>query len=293
MRRIVRDKGQPIGSGRGDRPARRRDSEGPGGRARPPRRQLRRGGLAAKEEALRRGWHRFRAELPRGPVRGRAERAGTLTRWRSAWPAPPSARRSAGFWTSRLVEVGSDGVAGDAGGQDRPDRHDQRSWPECRNATRWTCYGGGRWRRSASTCSPARAFEGSITYAGAVVDPDSRTFAVELLLPNPGGRIKPEMIADIEMVLEEIAEAIVVPQQALVSMEEGHVVFVVEGDEASARAAAHRVEVSASQGNEVVVGLRAGGGKPSGGGRAAGADRRVTGYGSWAGARSPRVAGDQ
>lgn len=107
---------------------------------------------------------------------------------------------------------------------------------------------------------PGQSFESSVTYAGATVDPDSRTFAVELLLPNPGGRIKPEMIADIEIVLEEIAEAIVVPQQALVSMEAGQVVFVVEGDEAGARAAARRVEVSASQGNEVVIasGLEAG-----------------------------------
>ncbi len=100
---------------------------------------------------------------------------------------------------------------------------------------------------------PGEQFESSIAYAGATVDPESRTFPVELVLTNPGGRIKPEMIADIELVLQEVGEAIVVPQQALVSMEDGNVVFVVEGNAADARAVARSVEVSMSQGNEVVV----------------------------------------
>ncbi len=108
---------------------------------------------------------------------------------------------------------------------------------------------------------PGERFESAIAYAGATVDEQSRTFPVELVLANPGGVIKPQMIADIEIVLEEIAGAIVVPQQALVSMEEGHVVFVVEeSSEAGARAVARSVEVSVSQGNEVVIasGLEAG-----------------------------------
>lgn len=107
---------------------------------------------------------------------------------------------------------------------------------------------------------PGERFPTSVSYAGATIDPQSRTFAVELKLPNPGGRIKPEMIADIEIVREEVEEAIVVSQQALVSMEEGYVVFVVEGTGDSARAAPRRVEISVTQGNDVVVasGLEAG-----------------------------------
>lgn len=97
-------------------------------------------------------------------------------------------------------------------------------------------------------------FQGEIAYVGATVDPDSRTFAVELLLENPGGRIKPEMIAEITIVRDEIDDAIVVPQQALVAAEEGYVAFVVEGAGDEAEAVARRVEVLAGQGNEAVVG---------------------------------------
>ncbi len=115
-------------------------------------------------------------------------------------------------------------------------------------------------RRSPSTCCPERRLAGSITFVGATVDPDSRTFPIELTLPNPGERIKPGMVADVSVVQAELAGAIVVPRQALVSMEEGPVVFVVEGAGEESLAAARAVRVSASQGNDVVVesGLQAG-----------------------------------
>ena len=104
------------------------------------------------------------------------------------------------------------------------------------------------------------SFEGRIDYVGATVDEDNRTFPVELLLANPSGVIKPEMIAEITVVRREVTDAIVVPQQALVSMEMGYVVFVVEGAGESAVAQERIVEVLTAQGNEVVLdsGLAAG-----------------------------------
>ena len=101
---------------------------------------------------------------------------------------------------------------------------------------------------------PGERLESSVVYASATVDAESRTVLVELLLDNPAGRIKPEMIADIEIVRQAVSDAIVVPQQALVSMEEGQVVFVVEGSEDDARAVARRVDVTVTQGNDVMIG---------------------------------------
>ena len=101
---------------------------------------------------------------------------------------------------------------------------------------------------------PGETFAGSMTYVGAVVDPDARTFPVELTLPNPGGVIKPGMVAEVSATQGELADAIVAPRQALVSMENGQVVFVVEEAGGETVAAARRVEVAASQGNDVVIG---------------------------------------
>ena len=107
---------------------------------------------------------------------------------------------------------------------------------------------------------PDETFDGSIVYVGVAVDLESRTFPIELTLPNPGRRIKPGMVADISVVQEELAGAIVVPQQAVVSMEEGYVAFVVEGAGEESMASARRVRISTSQGNDAVVesGLEAG-----------------------------------
>lgn len=93
-----------------------------------------------------------------------------------------------------------------------------------------------------------------VRHAGAAVDPDSRTFPVELALPNPGRRMKPEMLASVTLVHEHLEGAVVAPQEALVSMDFGYVAFVIDGAGEQARARASRVEVAHSQGNEVVVG---------------------------------------
>ena len=100
---------------------------------------------------------------------------------------------------------------------------------------------------------PGEWYEGRISYVGAVVDPDSRTFPIELELANPEGRIKPGMIAEVSVVQEEIAEAVVVSQDALVAMEDGQVVYVVEGGGDEARAVMRRVRIGVSQGNDVVI----------------------------------------
>lgn len=101
---------------------------------------------------------------------------------------------------------------------------------------------------------PGETFAGSITYVGEVVDPDARTFPVELTFPNPGGLIKPGMVAEVSVTQGEVPDAIVAPRQALVSMEDGQVVFVVEEAGGETVAAARRVEVAESQGNDVVIG---------------------------------------
>jgi membrane fusion protein (multidrug efflux system) len=99
-------------------------------------------------------------------------------------------------------------------------------------------------------------FSGTVHYVGVAVDPSNRTFPIEFQLPNPGRAVKPEMVANIEVVRRVIADALVVPQEALVRVEEGYVVFVVEDDHAVARP----VTIGPSQRNQAVVtsGLKAG-----------------------------------
>ena len=95
--------------------------------------------------------------------------------------------------------------------------------------------------------------EGSISYVGATVNAQNRTFLVELEMANPDGVIKPEMVANLGLVRQMIEDAIVIPQEALVRVEDGYVVFVVEGEGNAAVVVSRAVELGASQRNEVVI----------------------------------------
>ena len=102
--------------------------------------------------------------------------------------------------------------------------------------------------------------EGRISYVGATVNSRNRTFLVELEMPNPDGLIKPQMVANLGLVRQTVGGAIVIPQEALVRVEDGYVAFVVEGKGSDAVVLSRAVELGSSQRNEVVIetGLTAG-----------------------------------
>ena len=64
-----------------------------------------------------------------------------------------------------------------------------------------------------------------ITYAGNVIDPDTRTYTVEIEVENPGERIKPDMVADLQIRRATLEDVIVIPRTAVLRDEEGVSVF--------------------------------------------------------------------
>lgn len=100
---------------------------------------------------------------------------------------------------------------------------------------------------------PGESFTARVRYVGSTVDPQSRTFPIEVALPNPRGLIKPEMVSNIAVARRDLAGALVVPQDALVRVEDGYVVFVVAQRDQATVAEARRVRVGPSQRNLVVL----------------------------------------
>ena len=98
-----------------------------------------------------------------------------------------------------------------------------------------------------------QAFRAPISYVGATVNPRNRTFAIEVVLPNPHGLIKPQMVANMAVIRREVAEAVVVPQDALVRVEEGYVVFVVWDSSDGPVVQVRPVELGPARRNLVVV----------------------------------------
>lgn len=105
-----------------------------------------------------------------------------------------------------------------------------------------------------------RTFDGRISYVGTAVNPQNRTFPVELSISNTNGSIKPEMVANVSIVRRSVSDALSVPRDAVVRVSDGSAVFVVkrEGDVEVVEARA--VTLGLSQANRVTVtsGLEAG-----------------------------------
>ncbi len=107
---------------------------------------------------------------------------------------------------------------------------------------------------------PDRAFEGTIAYAGASVDPRSRTFPIEILMDNPDGAVKPRMIANVRVATETLEDVIVVPQEVVIRTENGYQLFVIAERDGETFAESRAIRVGPSLENRVVVesGLEAG-----------------------------------
>ncbi len=100
---------------------------------------------------------------------------------------------------------------------------------------------------------PGREFLGIIEYVGSIVDERNRTFPIEVVIDNPGGRVKPQMVANVEVAVRRLADAIVVPQEAILRTEGGYQVFLAEPGEGGFVAAARPVRLGPSYANRTVV----------------------------------------
>ena len=103
---------------------------------------------------------------------------------------------------------------------------------------------------------PDRDFEGAVYRIGTSADPVTRTFPVEVAVPNPEGLLKPGMLVRGAIVRQTYANAVTVPLFAVVSRSDSRVVFVEKDGVVHATA----VELNAVQVDRVHVlsGLKAG-----------------------------------
>ncbi|HEU5256329.1 MAG TPA: FixH family protein [Vicinamibacterales bacterium] len=75
---------------------------------------------------------------------------------------------------------------------------------------------------------PDRAFTGRISYVYPLVTPETRTVRVRIVLGNPGGLLKPNMLATVTLQAPE-SHALLVPADAVVDTGTQHLVFVAKG----------------------------------------------------------------
>tara|TARA_R100001143_G_scaffold61071_2_gene61185 strand:+ start:7063 stop:8142 length:1080 start_codon:yes stop_codon:yes gene_type:complete len=72
--------------------------------------------------------------------------------------------------------------------------------------------------------------ESTITYSGNVIDPDTRTYTIEVELNNSEGIIKPDMIVELQVNRSTLQDVLIIPRTAVLRDEEGSSVFISRTD---------------------------------------------------------------
>lgn len=92
-----------------------------------------------------------------------------------------------------------------------------------------------------------------VRYVGSTINPQNRTFPIEVRLPNGDGQIKPQMVASMSVARQTVQDAIVVPQDALVRVEDGYVLYVAVERDGTWVAEVREVTLGPTRRNLVVI----------------------------------------
>lgn len=77
---------------------------------------------------------------------------------------------------------------------------------------------------------PDLVMESEIFYINKSIDKDSRTFKIEIKIPNPERKLAPQMIANLKVLRRSYENQIVIPLDAVIESESGRYVFVASED---------------------------------------------------------------
>jgi membrane fusion protein (multidrug efflux system) len=96
---------------------------------------------------------------------------------------------------------------------------------------------------------PEREFRGTIHFLSPAATGANRTFPAELEIDNRSNELRPGMIVRVSLVRRVYQDAVVVPRDAVLERDTGHVLFVLSGDAAEMR----RVKTGPSESGKIVV----------------------------------------
>ena len=99
--------------------------------------------------------------------------------------------------------------------------------------------------------------QGKVSYIGSTVSAANRTLLIEIILTNPNGKLKPEMVAKVTIMREKKMNAIMVSENVIQLVDKDRYVVYVEHN---GIAEERRVKIGGRQGNlvEVIEGLKTG-----------------------------------
>jgi membrane fusion protein (multidrug efflux system) len=97
---------------------------------------------------------------------------------------------------------------------------------------------------------PGETLNGKVTFVGSTVSAANRTMQVEILLPNPRAKLKPEMVAKVNLVRQKKNDAILVSENIVQLVDRDRYIVYVENN---GIAEERRVKIGGRQGNQVEI----------------------------------------
>jgi len=94
---------------------------------------------------------------------------------------------------------------------------------------------------------PNERFTGRVNYISDVIDPATRTAKVRVSVPNPGGRLKPEMFASVTVALADSERVLTVPSRAVFTEDSRTFVYAAVG---SGRFVRRPIDVGPDEGGD-------------------------------------------
>ncbi|MBI3993138.1 MAG: efflux RND transporter periplasmic adaptor subunit [Candidatus Lambdaproteobacteria bacterium] len=103
---------------------------------------------------------------------------------------------------------------------------------------------------------PEGTFAGRVRTIGLEADQRQGSFRVQIEIPNRDRRIRPGMLARVELVLRSLADQVIVPSALIQDREDGHILYVLDGG----RAVERRISLGFRIGDQTQIanGLRPG-----------------------------------
>lgn len=89
--------------------------------------------------------------------------------------------------------------------------------------------------RVHTAAHPDRTFNGEVYFVDPVIDANTRTLAARALIDNEDLALRPNQFVNVQIDVEKLDEAVVIPEQALISDMGGYSVYVVDADDRAER----------------------------------------------------------
>ena len=91
-------------------------------------------------------------------------------------------------------------------------------------------------RFSASTDSfPNAEYLGSLNYIDSRINTETRTIKAYALLNNSDNKLRPGILMKVDLFLEQVDDAILVPEESVIALDKKHYVYITNDDKAVIR----------------------------------------------------------